>query len=104
MAENEEPIIHTCTACGALIDVSDEEPLALVHCPSCGTGARVRTLFHHFQVQEIMGAGGMGTVYRAFDTSLNRFVALKLLRKEFCADPEFVAQFKREASITASIN
>jgi serine/threonine protein kinase len=46
----------------------------------------------------------MGAVYRSFDQALNRFVALKLLRKEYSADPEFVAQFEREAAITASIN
>jgi eukaryotic-like serine/threonine-protein kinase len=76
----------------------------LVHCPSCGTGQRVRTQFDHFQLQDILGSGGMGAVYRAFDQALNRFVALKLLRKEYCADPTFVEQFQREASITASIN
>jgi hypothetical protein len=104
MSEAEEPLIHTCHACGALIDISETEPLALVHCPSCGTGQRVRTQFDHFQLQDILGSGGMGAVYRAFDQALNRFVALKLLRKEYCADPTFVEQFQREAAITASIN
>jgi fructosamine-3-kinase len=46
----------------------------------------------------------MGTVYRALDTNLNRMVALKLLRREYSADPEFVQQFQAEAAITASIN
>jgi hypothetical protein len=104
MSESEDPLIHTCHACGALIDISESEPLALVHCPSCGTGQRIRTQFDHFQLQDILGAGGMGAVYRAFDQALNRFVALKLLRKEYSADPEFVEQFQREAAITASIN
>jgi eukaryotic-like serine/threonine-protein kinase len=104
MPESEEPLIHTCHACGALIDISESEPLALVHCPSCGTGQRVRTQFDHFQLQDILGSGGMGAVYRAFDQALNRFVALKLLRREYSADPNFVEQFQREAAITASIN
>lgn len=104
MSESETPLIHTCHACGALIDISESEPLALVHCPSCGTGQRVRTQFDHFQLQDVLGSGGMGAVYRAFDQALNRFVALKLLRKEYSADPNFVAQFQREAAITASIN
>jgi eukaryotic-like serine/threonine-protein kinase len=99
-----DPLIHTCHACGALIDISDSEPLALVHCPSCGTGQRVRTQFDHFQLQDVLGSGGMGAVYRAFDQALNRFVAFKLLRKEYSADPAFVEQFQREAAITASIN
>jgi hypothetical protein len=104
MADPTEPVIHTCNACGTLIDVSEQEPLSLVHCPTCGAGQRVRTNFDHFQLQEVLGAGGMGAVYRAFDTNLSRFVALKLLRREYSANPEFVTQFEREAAITASIN
>jgi tRNA A-37 threonylcarbamoyl transferase component Bud32 len=65
---------------------------------------RVRRTFDHFELQEPLGAGGMGTVYRALDTNLNRMVALKLLRREYSADPEFVQQFQAEAAITASIN
>lgn len=103
MADN-EPLLHTCQSCGTLIDIEDQEPLTLVHCPSCGTGQRVRTHFDHFEIQEVLGAGGMGAVYRAWDTTLSRPVALKLLRKEYSADPEFVAQFQREASITAQMN
>lgn len=101
---DDEPLVHTCQSCGTLIDIEDQEPLTLVHCPSCGTGQRVRTHFDHFEIQEVLGAGGMGAVYRAWDTTLNRAVALKLLRKEYSADPQFVAQFQREASITAQVN
>jgi hypothetical protein len=104
MADSAEPLLHTCHACGTLIDIGDQEPLALVHCPSCGTGQRVRSRFDHFELQEVLGAGGMGAVYRALDTTLNRSVAFKVLRKEYSANPEFVAQFEREASITASIH
>ena len=104
MAEPEEPIVETCPGCGTLIDVSEAEPLAMLHCPACGNGMRVRRLFDHFELQEVLGAGGMGAVYRAIDRNLNRAVALKLLRREYSADAEFVAQFENEASITASIN
>mgnify|MGYP003576860938 CR=1 FL=1 len=46
----------------------------------------------------------MGAVYRALDQGLSRYVALKLLRKEYNVRPEFVQQFRKEAAITASIN
>ncbi len=65
---------------------------------------RVRRQFGTFELQEILGAGGMGAVYRALDTALGRSVALKLLRKELTQDPDFVRQFEHEASITALIN
>lgn len=104
MSDPSEPLVQTCATCGALIDVSEEEPFALMHCPNCGTGMRVRRSFDHFELQEILGAGGMGAVYKALDQNLNRMVALKLLRKEFSADEEFVQRFQHEAAITASMN
>jgi hypothetical protein len=51
-----------------------------------------------------LGAGGMGEVYRARDTKLNREVALKILPEVFSSDPERLARFQREAQILASLN
>ncbi len=65
---------------------------------------RVRRQFDHFDLLEQLGVGGMGTVYRALDRNLGRHVALKLLQEEHSQNPEFNAQFAREAAITASIN
>ena len=50
-----------------------------------------------YEVLSALGAGGMGEVYRARDTRLNRDVALKVLPDVFTADAERVARFKREA-------
>jgi len=52
----------------------------------------------------MLGAGGMGEVYRARDTKLGREVAIKVLPEAFATDPERVARFKREAQILASLN
>src|ERR1700742_4329476 len=104
MSEATDPLIQECSACGALIDVSDVEPMALMHCPTCGGAMRVRKQFGNFELLEILGAGGMGAVYRAQDLTLNRSVALKLLRREYSEHPDFIAQFEHEAAVTALIN
>ncbi len=57
-----------------------------------------------YQVVELVGSGGMGTVYKGFDAGLNRHVALKILSAALATDSKFVARFKREARALASIN
>jgi serine/threonine-protein kinase len=57
-----------------------------------------------YEVSGLLGAGGMGEVYRARDTRLNRDVALKVLPDLFAADPERLARFEREAQLLASLN
>jgi predicted RNA-binding Zn-ribbon protein involved in translation (DUF1610 family) len=99
-----DSLLQECATCGSLLDVASEEPFALMHCPTCGAAMRVRRHFDHFEIQEQLGAGGMGTVYRALDTNLHRPVALKLLQTEHIDNPEFIGQFEKEAAITASIN
>jgi serine/threonine-protein kinase len=58
----------------------------------------------HFRVQEKIGAGGMGEVYRATDTKLKREVALKVLPELFAGDAQRMARFEREAQLLASLN
>jgi serine/threonine protein kinase len=58
----------------------------------------------HYQVLAKIGEGGMGEVYRARDTRLNREVALKVLPQTFAADPYRMARFQREAQLLASLN
>ena len=57
-----------------------------------------------YQVVSLLGAGGMGEVYRARDTRLERDVALKILRPAFTADADRAARFEREARLLASLN
>jgi len=58
----------------------------------------------HYRIVEKLGAGGMGEVYRAEDTNLNRHVAIKVLPEAFTKDPERLARFEREAKLLASLN
>jgi Tol biopolymer transport system component len=58
----------------------------------------------HYQILEKLGVGGMGEVYRARDTQLNRDVALKVLPADFAMDPDRLARFQREAQVLATFN
>ncbi|MDR3401821.1 MAG: protein kinase [Chthoniobacter sp.] len=99
----DEPLIQNCPDCGAAMDVSEVEPLSAVVCPSCGAPTTVSSMIDHFQLVDMLGHGGMGAVYKAHDTSLDRMVALKLLRKS-SGTAEQIKQLETEAAITASIN
>ena len=57
-----------------------------------------------YEVVEEIGRGGMGEVYRARDTKLDRDVALKVLPQAFTDDPDRLARFEREAKVLASLN
>ena len=64
----------------------------------------IGTTLSHYRITEKLGAGGMGIVYRAEDTNLNRQVAIKVLPDIFSGDPERMARFEREAKLLASLN
>lgn len=61
-------------------------------------------LLLHYRLAERIGEGGMGVVWRAVDTTLDREVAIKILPDAFAADPERLARFEREAKLLASLN
>jgi len=58
----------------------------------------------HFEVRALLGEGGMGRVYRAYDARLAREVALKMLPPELAGDADHVTRFRREAQVIASLN
>jgi serine/threonine-protein kinase len=70
---------------------------------SPGASSRLGTQFGPYELQELIGMGGMGEVYRAYDTGRERTVALKLLRPDMAADPTFQDRFRRESRITARL-
>ena len=73
---------------------------------SCDCAARPMTgrSLGGYQLQALLGAGGMGEVYRAHDTKLGRDVAIKILPPAFTSDPDRLARFEREARMLASLN
>jgi eukaryotic-like serine/threonine-protein kinase len=71
---------------------------------SAAMSLAVGTRLGSFEVTGVLGAGGMGEVYRARDTRLKRDVALKILPASFATDPDRLARFQREAEVLASLN
>src|SRR5712691_3216530 len=57
-----------------------------------------------YEISALIGAGGMGEVYKARDTKLKREVAIKVLPEAFATDPDRLARFQREAELLATLN
>ncbi len=64
----------------------------------------IGTTLSHFKITAKLGEGGMGEVYQATDTKLDREVAIKVLPEAFTSNPERLARFEREAKVLASLN
>jgi len=93
-----------CTSCRNTIDVTDLEPGQEITCPYCNYEFLLTRKFGNFLLERQLGSGGMGSVYLARDLTLNRVVAVKVLKSELVSDKKFMGTFLREAQITASLN
>jgi len=102
-----------CGKCSA--DVELPERGDRLECPSCGAVFRVPALdegeelphpdtFPGYRIKAIVGHGGMGTVYRAIQLSMDREVAIKVLLRKYSDVPRFVSRFDREAQALATLN
>ena len=117
MKPSESSICPTCHS-----PIPDDAPGGL--CPACtlekaasvphtGTGGRhapppaIEEIAPHFpelEILELLGAGGMGAVYKARQPKLDRFVALKILSHDLAGDPAFAERFNREARVLARLS
>ena len=95
---------NSCPHCAGTVDVSHLHPYDKIACPHCGSAMRVRHTFHQFTITAEIGRGGMSRVFKAHDAKLDRDVALKILNPDCSRDPARLAQFEREAEITARIS
>lgn len=96
--------LQGCAACGELMDISNIEPLTDWTCPKCRIVNTAEGRLGNYTLTVIAGRGGMGVVYRAWDESLGRWVAIKLLRRDQSSDPLTIKRLEDEAGITATIN
>jgi serine/threonine-protein kinase len=71
--------------------------------PSPHGGSRLGTRFGPYELNSLIGVGGMGEVYRAYDTVKDRMVAVKRLRMELALDPSFQERFRRESRVAARL-
>jgi serine/threonine protein kinase len=95
----------TCYGCGVKNFISpDLAPLQAIPCTKCGYPVMMPMQLRQFELRSAIASGGMGTVYRAFDTTLHREVAVKLMKKELTEDPQAMESFCREARAAASLN
>ena len=95
----------TCGKCDAKVFIpSDLAPLESTPCSKCEAPIMMPMMLRQFKLIRPIASGGMGTVYRAIDTSLNREVAIKLMKDEMLEDKEAVEAFDIEARACASLN
>lgn len=80
------------------------EPLQTQPCSKCGHPVMLPFRIRQFEMREVIASGGMGTAYRAFDTTLERPVAIKLLKREMLGDKQVLESFSREARAAAGLS
>ena len=96
--------VITCTRCGQLVKIKQFKPLEFVLCPACDTRLLIPGEVDQFRITGFLGEGAMGRVYEAEDRTLQRQVAIKILRAAFASTPKMWMQLEEEAKAAASVN
>jgi serine/threonine protein kinase len=98
------PETINCHECNAPIDLAGHQAFTHVECGRCGVLSVVPLKFGNFLLLNAMGIGGVGTVYKAIDLFLDRYLAVKILQKKLAGEPHFTENFAREARAAAAVS
>jgi len=104
MSDQDSVLKIVCPSCGQKLDVTRLEPFTKLDCPACGGEVIVPRPFGDLLLEEPIGSGGTASVYRALDLTLDREVAVKMLKEDIAACPGRVKMFLKEARSAASVN
>lgn len=96
--------VAKCSECRSEMDVTAAGPYSRVVCPNCQAEIRVKLDFGNYLLQKRLAFGGMSALFIALDKTLDRQVALKVLNEEYSQNESRVAQFEKEAELTALVN
>jgi serine/threonine protein kinase len=94
-----------CGHCGLDLQATTPKPgsATVTYQTPIGGLERGTTFARRFEIIEEVGRGGMGTVYKAFDTKIRELVALKVLKPDIAADPDFIARFQNELKLARKV-
>lgn len=93
-----------CPSCHSEIDVSALDAFSTAACPNCGEALTIPARLGNYRLLSSLGSGGMGRVYRAYDETLARIVAIKVMQRKLGDQPEYLESFRREAQAAAKLN
>lgn len=93
-----------CASCATVVDVSNQTPLSVMACPTCGAKFMVPGKIGQFLLLKCLGKGGMGATYKALDKILKRNVAIKIMHRGMGDDPVLTESFFSEARSLAALN
>ena len=93
-----------CHKCGSVVDVSSEPAFSAVTCPQCGAQFTAPGRLGGFVLLKELGKGEMGATYKAYEKSLGRYVAIKVMHRSLGQDPSRVESFMSEGRALASLD